>query len=433
MSDRPTRVRHVVLAWLCLAAAIAYVCRQSIAVAESTMRLELGLSDKQMGWVISTFFLTYFLFQLPGGWLGYRFGTRTLLPLASVAWSLATAAMGLAQGLSSLVAARACKGAAQTGLFPCTTETVARWFPPAQRALANGAVLAFMSAGAAVGAAATGYLLKSMGWSWRWIFALYGLAGQAWALGFWLWFRDLPERHAGVNAAELAIIHGGTPPAPGPDAGGAAAVREPTPWRAIVTSPATWWLSGQQFFRAAGQIFFGSWFPTYLQEARGVTVEASGLWTMLPLLALMAGSFAGGVLSDAILARTGSRDLARRGLSTVSMLACVAFVLVAYGVEDVSAAVVVISVGSFASALAGPCAYTISIDMGGRHVPTVFSVMNMAGNFGAFLFPTAVPWFRAATSWDAVLLLFGAMYAGAAVSWWLLDTRGTVFDQALRG
>jgi ACS family glucarate transporter-like MFS transporter len=154
---------------------------------------------------------------------------------------------------------------------------------------------------------------------------------------------------------------------------------------------------------------------------------------MLPLLALMAGSFAGGVLSDRILARTKSRDLARRGLSIGAMVACVAFVVVAYHVHDILAAVAVLSAGSFVSALAGPCAYTITIDMGGRHVPTVFGVMNMAGNIGAFLFPIAVPWFRAATSWDSVLLLFGAMYAGAALSWWLLDPRGTVFDQALAG
>jgi hypothetical protein len=68
----------------------------------------------------------------------------------------------------------------------------------------------------------------------------------------------------------------------------------------------------------------------------------------------------------------------------------------------------------------------------------------MLGNFGAGLTPWIVPRFKTwvessptllsycdGNSWNAVLLLFAAMYVGAAACWFLLSTRGTVFDQSL--
>ena len=66
-NKRPTVVRYFVLAWLCAAATIAYVQRNSLGVLESTVRDDLGLSERQMGLVMGSFFLTYGIFQIPGG------------------------------------------------------------------------------------------------------------------------------------------------------------------------------------------------------------------------------------------------------------------------------------------------------------------------------------------------------------------------------
>ena len=100
---RATRVRYVVLAWLCAAATIAYTCRQSIGVAESTIRWEVGLSKTQMGLIMSVFFWSYGIGQIPGGWLGHRYGSRRMLPLLSIVWSLATGAASLAVGMPLFV------------------------------------------------------------------------------------------------------------------------------------------------------------------------------------------------------------------------------------------------------------------------------------------------------------------------------------------
>jgi sugar phosphate permease len=415
------------MAWLCAAAAIAYICRNSIAVVESTIREELGLSTVQSSYILHLFFLTYALAQLPTAWLGKFYGSRRVLPLLAVGWSAATAAMGLPGGITLLVASRLVNGVAQAGLFPCAQNTLSHWAPVAHRGTATGMLASSMSVGSAIGSALTGFLLIWIGW--RLAFAGYALLGVAWAIGFYLWFRDLPQDHPNVNEAELQLIRYGREKETA-----SAVVAESIPWLAFLSSPATWWICWQQFFRAAGQIFFASWFPTYLQEARGVTVASSGVLNMLPLLALVAGSLIGGAASDLVLHTTRSRWLARSGVAALSMALCAAFVGSAFFIQDPVLAVVVISVGTFCSAVGGPCAYSITIDMGGKHVPTLFASMNMVGNFGAMAFIGVVGYVRDVTgNWNAVVFLFTGCWLAAAACWLLLVPRGTVFDQALFG
>ncbi len=433
-----THTRFIVLAGLCAAAALSYVSRNAIGVAESTVRADLGLTKEQSGWLMSAFFISYSVCQIPGAWVGQRFGARRALPTFAIVWSIATAATALG-GFVNVLAMRVVKGVSQAGLFPICTGVVAKWFPKTGQAFATGALGSFMSVGGAVGAALTGWLVVEIGW--RWMFVLYSLPGLLWAAWFWGWFRETPSEHGAVNAAEVQLIESTNPltPALSPDGGegekaaSAPPARAPrTPWLQLLTSPAMWCICGQQFFRAAGYMFFTSWFATYLQEARGVTILKSGFLTMLPLLAVVVGSLAGGVISDAVLKRTGSRRLARRGVAIISLGLCAVFTLSAYFFADALAAVLIISAGSFFAAVAGPCSYTITIDMGGEHVPTVNSVMNMTGNFGAMLFPLAVPLLLGKEqNWNIVLLTFGALYLGSALCWWLLKPDGSVFEQAL--
>ena len=94
-TTRATRVRYGVLAWLCLAAMIAYIHRGCIAVPADTIREDLGITVGQMGWVLSGFYFAYALFQIPAGWLGDLIGTRRALTAYCLVWSLCTALMGV--------------------------------------------------------------------------------------------------------------------------------------------------------------------------------------------------------------------------------------------------------------------------------------------------------------------------------------------------
>src|SRR5216117_2263129 len=105
-SARPSVVRFAVLAWLCAAAALAYVSRNAIAVAESTVRGDLGLTKQQSGWLMSAFFFSYALCQIPMGQFGQRAGPRRALSLFATVWSVATAVTACVGGFAGFIAAR---------------------------------------------------------------------------------------------------------------------------------------------------------------------------------------------------------------------------------------------------------------------------------------------------------------------------------------
>ena len=116
-NSRPTsHVRYWVIVGLCLAAAVSYIARNSISVAEEDVRLELGMSISSMGWVMSAFFITYAVFQIPAGRVADVWGSRKALTVFAVVWSVSSVFMGLAMGFWSLFMARLVMGVS-AGIF----------------------------------------------------------------------------------------------------------------------------------------------------------------------------------------------------------------------------------------------------------------------------------------------------------------------------
>ena len=87
-----------------------------------------------------------------------------------------------------------------------------------------------------------------------------------------------------------------------------------------------------------------------------------------------------------------------------------------------------LTASTFHAGLTGPAGYTATIDLGGRHIATVFSIMNTAGNIGAALLAVVLPLWIEFTSWDHVLLFQAGLYFAAASCWGLLRVRGSIFD-----
>jgi len=161
-----------------------------------------------------------------------------------------------------------------------------------------------------------------------------------------------------------------------------------------------------------------------------VNLEQAGLLTALPIAAAVAGPLAGGWASDGVFARTRSTYKSRQVLSFCCLAICVLLVLVAHRFQNVATIVAMFSASSFLAAAAGPAAYTITIDIGGRHVAAVFSLMNMWGNIGALLFSVVVPRLigkAQATNWDPVFFLCAGIYLVAAICWLPFDASRALF------
>ncbi len=241
----PSRVRYLVLCSFCVAAILAYLCRQSFGVAESTIRRDLQLDKTQTSWIMASFFLVYGLGQLPGGWLARRFGSRYTISIAALLWSVATSLMGLFPFAPALLAGRLLTGVGQAALFPATTSSIGKWFPDSRRAVANGAMSSCMSLGGAIGMSLTGQMITQIGW--RAIFTIYGLVGMVFSGLFYLWYRNTPAEHPWVNTSEQQLIGHSVQQKKDETPEVSKTTQHVVPWYAIFLVPMTWFICCQQF------------------------------------------------------------------------------------------------------------------------------------------------------------------------------------------
>jgi MFS family permease len=187
-------------------------------------------------------------------------------------------------------------------------------------------------------------------------------------------------------------------------------------------------LCAQQFFRAAGMVFFMTWFPTFLQKTRNVSLLDSGILTTVAGVGGVLGSLFGGFFSDWLLKKTGNSRLSRQGIAVFGMSACSLLIVLSYFSQTVTQSIACITLGAFCATFGGVSGYTVAISFGGRHVATVFSTMNTFGNIGAALFPLTAGWLVATTgNWNLILFLFASVMAIDALCWALLNPQGTLF------
>ena len=140
LAKRPTRVRYWVLAFLIVLTFLTYYDRQCFMRAEESIRTDLHLDPKQIGLIMGAFWLAYALFELPGGWMGDRFGARTTLTRIVMAWSLLTSLTGLSTGFISLFTYRFLFGVGEAGAFPNIARVQSRWLPLVTREWAGGLI-----------------------------------------------------------------------------------------------------------------------------------------------------------------------------------------------------------------------------------------------------------------------------------------------------
>ena len=103
-------------------------------------------------------------------------------------------------------------------------------------------------------------------------------------------------------------------------------------WSALLANPPVLFLCTQQFFRAAGAVFWFTWCPTYLQNTFGLDPVEAGSLTSLPIIGIVVGSITGGLIADRILLHTGSRRQSRAGTAIVATLLGVVFFALTFAV-----------------------------------------------------------------------------------------------------
>ena len=134
----PSRARHGVIVFAVLLGIIHYIDRVCISKARPHIQADLSLDDTQMGLVFSAFTLAYALFEIPGGWLGDKWGPRRVLLRIVMFWSFFTAATGYAWNQASMMVCRFLFGAGEAGGFPNIAKMFSVWLPQREHGMAQG-------------------------------------------------------------------------------------------------------------------------------------------------------------------------------------------------------------------------------------------------------------------------------------------------------
>lgn len=409
------------LGFVIVLAIITYIDRVCISQAAPSIRKDLGFSETQMGWVFSAFALSYALFEVPGGWMGDRYGPRSVLMKVVVMWSIFTAATGAAWNFLSMVVCRFLFGVGEAGCFPNVTKIFTIWLPSSERVRAQGILWLSARWGGAFTPMLVAWVLGYM--TWRSAFVLFGALGIFWAIGFYRWFRDRPADHPGVNAAELAMLDGAERNAPS---------HAQVPWGRLCSNPTVLLLWLQYFCMSYGWYFYITWLPTYLREARGVSLEKSAILAGLPLFFGGVGCFVGGWAAKRLAERSGNVRRARRLVACTGLVLAGSLLVVATRISDPVLAMVAIGLASFANDLAMAPDWAACMDVGGRLAGSLSGSMNMMGNLGGAVGPVVVGYILSSTKvsaeapptlqgWTTAFLVAAAIYGVGALAWLFID------------
>lgn len=273
--------RRYTLAVFMLLQVFYYTDRNVLTILQEPIRLEMGLSDSQMGALTGiAFALAYCLFSIPIGRLSDTRNRIAIIAISSAVWSLFTALFGLGRNYLALVGMRIGVAAGESGGLLAMQSVVADLYEPRRRGSALAILTAAGTVGTMFGFAAAGYLNDAFGW--RITFAALGLAGLA------------------ITPLVLTLKE---PKRGGAEDFEATAVAEPLSVMASLKE-----LAGRRAFlllvvgfMSFSIVSFGykAWLPTFLIRRFGMGTGEVGLFTTgVTVAPMLVGMVLGGLLGD---------------------------------------------------------------------------------------------------------------------------------------
>jgi ACS family glucarate transporter-like MFS transporter len=408
-----SHTRWLVVAVLFLINTVTFLDRLNMSVAGHFVMLEFHLTEVQMGSIFSAFFFGYSVFQIPGGWLGDRFGPRRVLAGAVVWGSIFTAMTAIAGNsfLASLLGAfgvflvvRTLIGAGEAAATPNCSRVIASWAAPQERGVALGIAFSGLTFGAASTPPLIAWIMTT--WGWRVAFYVCGAIGVVVAALWYAVSTDRPADHPWVNQAELEHLSQSVP----------SKQSEPVPWRVVLRRSDLWFLTAAYF--AFGYVLFVylSWFYLYLVHERKFSVTHGGFYAMLPFLVSTLTVALGGLVTDWVTRRLG-KSRGRRTLGFSSFALSALLTVAGASAKSPYWAVAYFTLGAGTLYASMSAFWSSSTDLGKTHAGTVSGFMNTGGNLGGVVSPTLTPLLAKYFGWEHALYATAAMAVIGAFLW----------------
>src|ERR1700754_935004 len=405
---RPTGVRWNIFFLMLFLVSINYIDRASLSVAMPLISREFDIDPAMQGLILSSFFWTYALMQVPGGMMADRFKPRIVISLATIFWGAFQAIAAVSTSWWLLLLTRLGLGASEAPIYPAGGKLNAIWMTPNERG--RGATLLDGGAplGAALGSIVIAWLIAAFD-SWRAAFIIAGVGTMLCGLWAWYYIRNSPREHPSVNEAEARYIEqdhaledAATPAAAGGNWGGY--VRYRSVWCMCLS-----WM----FFNVT---FYGllTWMPTYLFKVHNLDIKSLGGASFIIFFSGFVGELIGGWIGDRWRTSGGSPNLVYRTLFAIAaIMVTISIFLVAY----TSNAVIVVVLLSSTLFFLRWCGmyWVIPAALAGREKSGFLGgCMNLGGNIAGITTPIIIGFIVQVTGSYFLALMYFA-FAGVAL------------------
>jgi len=401
-------VRYKLVGIAATLAALTYLDRVCISVLAPAITKEFSLTQVQMSYVFSAFTLAYAAFEIPTAWWADRIGSRAVVTRIVAWWSTFTILTAAAFSYPSLLVLRFLFGIGEAGTWPNAARVFSRWIPARERGIVQGVFFA----GAHLSGALTPALVLWMTTflSWRQIFVCCGCVGFFWAAGWYHWFRDEPADHASVSPAERDMIlrERNLSPHEGHDADS---------FKAVFQHPSSWYLCLMYVANTYGFYFLITWLPTYFRDIRHFAKAELAFFSGLPLMMSVLADIFGGLTTDWLTKRFGTR-FGRCSVGFAGYAIAGVAMVIAAGTLSPRKSAVLIAIAAASSMFTLAPSWASCIDIGEHRSGVLSAAMNTSGNIGGFLSPIVLAYLvRAYSDWAIPLYVLAGLYFMAAVCW----------------
>jgi ACS family D-galactonate transporter-like MFS transporter len=391
--------RWSIVGLLFTASLINYFDRATISFALPLISKELHLGPEAKGVLLSAFFWSYALLQIPMGVLADRMNLRWLYAAAFTLWSISQGLIGFATSLSMLIVFRMLLGIGEAIYLPGGSKVVSLLFRPAERGLPCG----LFDAGTRTGLVIEGVLVPWMliHYGWRASFSIVGFAALVWLIP---WFLITPRNLRG-------------------NANTASASRPSGFMRSVATLVTNRNLLGVclSFFCFDYYWYFlVNWLPDYLVTSRGLTILSAGLYAALPYFVFGASEPIGGWIADRLVRRGWSESRARKGVVTGAFLTGL-LLIPAARVDAPGTAVALIVGGCLVGLATGNLLVILQSCAPPAEIGLWTGVYNFVGNIAGILSPLVTGFLIDKTgSYTAPFVLAASLIAVGPLALWTI-------------
>lgn len=448
--EKEKNYRFTILALIAFALLLCNADRVIMSIVGLPMAEMNDWNVKALGLIQSAFLFGYALTPIFGGVMADKIGGARVLLVGLLIWSFATICTPMAamtKSIPLLCLCRAVMGLGEGVALPCMNNVASRWVPKFERSRAVSFCMGGFQSGSMIGLLVAPLLMQKFGIAGP--FYVFGSVGLVWAL---IWTRmatSYPRNNKRVSKKELKFIESGgaivvadsssSSPSEisnnndGDD--GKRRKKMKTPWRMLLSHPATWACVVANFVNNFGFFILLAWMPKYFNDVVRLNLQTSSWFSALPWATMAISGVFAGILADKMISEWSiSNTVTRKFIQTIGFCGPAICLLIlglkGFAITPIFAlTTLTIAVGCTAFSQSG---FLVNFaEIGPKYASTIHGIANTAGSIAGMIGTYVVGWILQNSpqrGWSEVMFLTSAVYIFGSIVWLLFMSGEKVFD-----